>query len=47
MLNVLAMRDSVYEARDPEETERLVSRMLEMVNKEKEMYGTGLGGGNG
>ena len=31
-------RDSVFEATAPEETERLVSRMLEMVNKEKEMY---------
>jgi len=31
-------RDSVFEATAPEETERLVSRMLEMVNKEKEQY---------
>ena len=30
---------SVAEGADPEETELLVTRMLEMVNKEKEMYG--------
>lgn len=38
VLHTMSMRDSMFEATAPEETERLVTRMLEMVNKEKEMY---------
>ena len=35
----IASVESLQSSKDPEETERLVSRMIEMVNKEKEMYG--------
>ena len=34
--------ESLQSSKDPEETERLVTRMIEMVNKEKEMYGAQL-----
>lgn len=39
-VSTMAAREAAaMEARDPEETERLVSRMLEMVEKERELYG--------
>ncbi len=38
VLNVMGInRESVFEAQDPEETEKLVARMLTLVNKEKEI----------
>ncbi len=45
VLNVMGInRESVFEAQDPEETEKLVARMLTLVNKEKEIVSQELAG---